>query len=390
MQRSVVVLGAGVGGLRVADALRRCLPDGDRVVLVDRNDEQVLGLSLLWVMRGWRDPQQVTVRPSVVGRRGVEFVQGEVQAIDLAVRRVRLEDGTDLAYDALVIALGATLDASAVPGLDEALRTRSAGEYYTLAGAVQMRQRLQGFERGRICVLVSRTPFRCPAAPYEGALLLADLCQERGSREAVEVDVFTPETLPMPVAGPEVGRALVDLLEHHQIRFHPKMEVESVEPEARELRFRSGEREPYDFLAVVPPHRPPRSVAETGLGQQGWIPVDPTTLRTRAEGVWGIGDVASVQLANGLMLPKAAVFAEGEAEVVAREVARHLGHGGEELRFDGAGACWIEVGHAEAAYGTGNFYALPDPAVQLQPPSADHHRAKEAQERAWIEAWAPP
>jgi sulfide:quinone oxidoreductase len=388
MRRSIVILGAGVGGLRVADHLRKYLSDEDRIVLIDKSDEQTLGLSLLWVMRGWRDPRKVTVHPSVIQERGVEFERNEVESIDLANRRVSLKRGHDLPFDALVVALGASLDPSIVSGLQEALRGPNAGEYYTLDGAVDMRHKLKQFDRGKICVLVSRTPFRCPAAPYEGALLLADLYQERGIRDEVQIDVLTPEGLPMPVAGPVVGQELVTLLAQRGISFRPKMEVQTVDAHGRELTFASGERVAYDFLVAIPPHRAPRPVAETGLGSQGWIPVDRTSLRSAVEGVWAIGDVAAVPLANGLFLPKAAVFADGESDVVAGEVARHLGYEVDAQDYTGKGGCWIEVGQGEAAFGTGNFFAEPSPVVELQPPSGEHHKEKEQQERSWIEEWS--
>ena len=386
VNRTTVILGAGVGGLRVADALRQLLPDGDRIVLVDRRDEQVLGLSLLWIMRGWREPSAVTVRPSVMNARGVEFLKAEVETIDLPARLVRTRDD-EIAFDALVLAPGADLDPGLIPGLEGALHGGPAGQYYTLEGAVELRARLASFDTGRVCVVVGRVPFKCPAAPYEGALLLADLFAERGTRESVQIDVFTPEALPMTVAGPLVGQALVDLLREHGIGFHPKMEVQRVNPGQRELAFASGEREQYDFLVVVPPHRPPAAVAATGLGPQGWVPVEPRTLRTKAEGVWAIGDVAAVPLANGLFLPKAAVFAEGEAAAVANDVARHLGQQAPEPWFPGQGGCWIEIGHGEAAFGQGDFLAAPAPVVELQPPSAAQHQAKEEQERNWIQTW---
>jgi len=310
-----------------------------------------------------------------------------VESIDIANRRVGLRRGRDLAFDALVVALGASLDSTLVSGLQEALHGPNAGQYYTLDGAVEMRHKLRHFDHGKICVLVSRTPFRCPAAPYEGALLLADLCVERGIRDDVQIDVFTPEGLPMTVAGPAVGQELVTLLAQRGILFRPKMEVQVINAQSQELAFASGEHVTYDFLVAIPPHRAPRPVAETGLGPQGWIPVDRTTLRSAVEGVWAIGDVAAVPLVNGLFLPKAAVFAEGESEVVAAEVARHLGYEIEPQGYTGKGGCWVEVGNSEAAYGAGNFFAEPSPLVELQPPSGEHHKEKEQQERSWIEEW---
>lgn len=387
MGRTVVVLGAGIGGLCVAEVLGHYLADSDRIVLVDQSDRQSLGLSLLWVLRGWRKIEQAQTRVDKVSRQGLDFVRGAVEAISPQERKVTVA-GKELAYDALVIALGAELDVDGMPGLSEALGNGApAGEYFSPEGAVALADRVRRFEEGRLCVVVTRLPFRCPAAPYEGALLIADRLRERGLLDRATIDVFTPEPLPMPVAGPEVGRALAKLLADRGITFHPQVELEGVDPRAHELHFGSGQRETYDFLVAVPPHRPPRPVASAKFSAAGWVPVHPRTMATPAEAVWAVGDVTALVLANGKNLPKAGVFSRHQAEAAARGVARHLGYDAPEPWFSGHGACFVEVGNGMAAYGSGDFLAEPGPRVELSPPSIEHHRAKEAEEAGWIARW---
>lgn len=256
-----------------------------------------------------------------------------------------------------------------------------------MEGALALRERLRAFTGGRVCLVVSRLPYKCPAAPYEGSLLVDDLLRERGLRGSAEIDVYTPESLPMPVAGPTVGHAVVEILRARGIGFHPNMELQGVVPERRELRFASGQRVPCDLLVAIPPHRPPRPVAAARLGEQGWVPVEPRTLRTKAERVWAVGDVTALRLANGLLLPKAAVFARDQAEVVARDVARHLGYDAPEPFFAGEGRCWLDVGGRQAAYAVGHFLEEPGPVVTLHGISPKHHAEKQEEERAWIRRW---
>jgi sulfide:quinone oxidoreductase len=386
MSGTVVVLGAGVGGLNTAARLRELLPADERVVLVDRSFDGALGLSMLWVLRGWRTPEQVRVTPSPSELPGVDLVTADVEHIDLDSRTVHSTKGP-LRYDALVLALGADLNTAAVRGLDRALDTGVAIEFYTLAGAAAMHARLGRFDRGRLAILVAAVPFKCPAAPFEGAFLAADLLRERGVRDQVQIDTYTPDPLPMPVAGPVVGNALVELLKQHDIGFHPTRTVDRVNADARELVFGDGQREQFDLLAVVPPHRAPAAVAATGLGPAGWVPVDPRTLATTAEAVWAIGDSTVLMLPNGKPLPKAAVFAEGEADTVAAAVARHLGYDAPQPYFTGYGSCYIELGDHQAAKGEGNFLDPPAPAVTLHEPSAEYHREKQGQEAAWLRRW---
>ncbi|WP_346622459.1 FAD/NAD(P)-binding oxidoreductase [Blastococcus montanus] len=386
MARDVVVLGAGVAGLATARGLRERLPDTDRIVLVDSSTEQVQGLSLLWLLRGWRDREAVTLRDGYRALPGVEFVHGRVERIDPGNRTVLTDIGT-LSYDALVCALGAELDIGRLPGLAEAEAAGDAVHYYAPDAALAAQARIRALRRGKVVVLVCDVPYKCPGAPYEGAMLVADLLTETGARSSVEVEVCTPEPQPMPVAGPEVGRGVVSMMERAGIRFRPSTRITSVDADGRVLRGADGLEIPFDLLVFVPPHRPPRAIAELGLAPAGWAPVDPRSLQTSLPDVWALGDNSMVVLENGKPLPKAAVFAKAQAVTVAAGVARFLGYDVPDVPFDGLGHCYLEAGALKAARGAGNFYVAPDPDVRLEGVSAELHREKEREESEWLQAW---
>ena len=150
--------------------------------------------------------------------------------------------------------------------------------------------------------------------------------------------VYTPEPLPMPVAGPEMGRQVKELVESKEIGFHPKLKLTGVDPERRTLRFDGGHEERFDFLLAIPPHRPPRAIRETGItNEAGWIPVDKWSMETPVENVYALGDVTAIKLSNGLMLPKAGVFAHAQAKAVAERLAARLKGTTCEARFKGDG-----------------------------------------------------
>jgi len=384
--RQVVILGGGVGGLSVAAALQEHFRREAAITVVDRAHSHVQGLSLLWLLRGWRSAAQVTVTPGGPAVKGLTMLTAEVTGIDTEARTVRTAGG-DLRYDALVIALGAELAPARLPGLPEALQSGIAGEFYTAQGAQRVHERLRSLASGRLAFLVAAAPFKCPAAPYEGALLAADLLAETGARSKVAIDAFTPDAAPMPVAGAAVGAALVALLAERGIGFSPGRVAERVDPGRLELVFADGSTEPFDYAVVVPPHQPPAVVAAAGLSPGGWATVSPATLATSAEGVWALGDCSSVTLGNGKPLPKAAVFAKGQAATVAAGVARYLGVDTEVPPFGGYGACYVEVGGGAAARGAGNFYHPGGPQVTLQPPSQEFHQEKEADEQSWLDRW---
>lgn len=383
MSAHVVVLGGGVGGGTAATELRRLLPAEHRITLVERSGQFVLGASLLRVLMGEQTPEQIARPVAALSRRGIDVVQGDVERIDPTLRRV-LVGGRELEADHLILALGADLEPSGVPGLGEA-----GHSFYALEGAVALRDALARFEGKRLVVLTAAPAYKCPAAPYEAAMLMEASLRRRGVRPGVALDFYAAEPAPMGVAGPKVSAAVRELLATKGIAYHPDHQVVRADPAQRRLEFANGATASYDLLAFVAPHRAPRVVREAGLtAESGWIPVDRGTLRTRFERVWAVGDVTGIPLKMGKPLPKAATFAAGEAEVVARSVAAELGLGPPAGAYAGHGECWVETGDGVAAHGHGDFFGDPVPVVSLEPPSGDAHRAKAAWEREWLARWA--
>lgn len=329
---TVVILGGGVGGVVAAVELKKRVNGSHRVVLVDRTAQHLFSPSLLWLMLGLREGRQITRDLGSLERKGIEVIRAEVEGIDLKAQRVGTSTG-EVPYDYLVIALGADVVPEAMPGLAEA-----AHNVYTLRGAETLRNALRGFEGGRVAVAIASLPFKCPAAPYEAAMLMEAAFTRKGIRSRVELNVYTPETLPMPVAGPEMGRQVKDLVESKEIGFHPQLKLAGVDAGRKTLRFDGGREERFDFLLAIPPHRPPRAIRETGItNEAGWIPVDKWSMETPVENVYALGDVTAIKLANGLMLPKAGVFAHAQAKAVAERLAARLKGTTCEARFKGDG-----------------------------------------------------
>ncbi len=378
MPTTTIILGGGVGGLTAANELRQLSSAEHRVVLIERQRDYLFTPSLLWAMVGTRRADRIARPLGDLLRRGVELVHASVERID-PEKRIVTAGGRELHYDALVVALGAELAPEAMPGYVEA-----AHDFFAPAGAASLWAALQTFDGGRVVVAVSSLPYKCPAAPYEAALLIEDALRRRRLRERTEVLLVTPEPQPMPVAGPALGAAVTSLLRDRGIVFQPNRPPAAIDPARRELVFADGTREHFDLLAAVPPHRAPEVVRASSLANQsGWIPVDPQTLRTRADDVYAIGDIAAIALPNGKLLPKAGVFAHAEALVVARRIAAERA-GSRAPAFDGVGYCWVETGGGRAAFASGDFYADPAPRIDLRGPGASWHLGKVLFERVWI------
>ncbi|MCL5744122.1 MAG: NAD(P)/FAD-dependent oxidoreductase [Acidobacteria bacterium] len=385
--KTVVILGGGVGGMIAANQLRRRLTPDHRVVLVERNANHAFAPSFLWLMTGDREPDQVRRPVATLLRRGVECVHASAEALDLPKRRVTTSAG-DLTFDYLIVALGAELAPDAIPGLAEASQT-----FYTFEGASRLHSALAAFAGGRIAVVVAAMPYKCPGAPHEGAMLIADYFRRTGRRQGMDMHLFTPEPQPMPVAGPELGTAVVQMLEAKGIRFHGLHALASVDPAARTMQFQQGNTEQYDLLVAVPPHRAPSLVRVAGLANAaGWVIVNPQTLETQHDGVFAIGDVTAVPIPGRwkpdvpLMLPKAGVFAHVQAEVVAARIAAEIGGRKPSKTFCGDGYCMLETGEDLAGFAYGNFFAEPSPQIHLRQIGKAWHIGKVLFERWWLSA----
>jgi sulfide:quinone oxidoreductase len=382
MPHTVLILGGGVGGLVAANVLRKALPKEHRVVLVEREEAFVFAPSLLWLMTGGRTAEKISRPLARMEKKGIELVRGEIQKLD-AERREAVVDGRTLTGDHLVIALGAELAPETIPGLAEA-----GHNFYTLAGAGALRDALTSFMGGKLVVLTAAPAYKCPAAPYEAGMLLEAHLRKRKLRDKTQIDLYAAEPGPMGVAGPEVSKAVRQMVEAKGISYHPEHQVKEVDAKGRFLRFANGAEAAFDLLAYVPPHRAPRVVRESGLvGESGWIAVDRRTMETKHERVFALGDVVSIPLKLGKPLPKAGVFAHAEAEVVAKNIASAITGKGKPAVFDGKGECFIEAGDGKAGFGKGNFYAEPVPEVKIHPPSRHWHAGKVLFEKDWLRRW---
>lgn len=373
----VLVLGAGFGGIATAVTLRDQLPEGDEVVLVDRQDDFAMGLRKTWAILGISPIAYGTRSLASLAERGITVIQGSIEQIAAADRAATI-DGATFEADALVVALGAEPAMDAVPGLAE-----HGHDAWDRTHLDQVHGAVDAFRGGQVVIGIFGTPYPCPPAPYELALLLGDRFDARGID--AQLTVFAPMPVVLPILGAVACAPLDGRLEERGIRFLGGHAATAVTDRA--VQFGTHEEVPFDLLLAVPPHRCPSVVVEAGLAPAGgWITVDRGTLETGHAGLYAIGDVTGIPLANGMPLPKAGLFAEKEGEAVAAQIAARLRGEKATARFDGRGACFLEMGGGEAAIISGDFFADP-PAVELSTPSAELRTSKERFEMDRLARW---
>ena len=354
----VLVLGAGFGGLELTSRLSEQFGDGIEIVLIDKADGFIFGFSKLDVMFG-RTAAAAVVHPyRDVVKPGVRFVQATITSIDPEQRRVATDAGPFEA-DVLVVALGADLDPAATPGLLE-----GGHEFYTVPGAFALRDVLSSFAGGHVLIGVTSTPFKCPPAPSETALLIHDFLQDRGLRDRSEVSLVMPLGVPIPPS-PQASEALLAAFAERNIRWRPGQQVAALDPARKVASTTGGDEISYDLFLGVPVHVAPEVVRQSGMCADGWIPVDARTLQTRFPGVYAVGDCTSVGT------PKAGVFAEGQARVVAAAIIGQLTGRQPSAGYDGRGQCYLEFGHNQVATVDVTFTQGAAPSGTFQGPSGE-------------------
>jgi sulfide:quinone oxidoreductase len=368
----VVVLGAGFGGLELTTSLSETFGDDADVVLVDQSEDFVFGFSKLDVMFG-RTPAAAVRHPyRHVVKPGVRFVQATVTAIDPVAKRVETDAG-EFDADILVVALGADLDPQATPGLLD-----WGHDFYTEDSAFATRDVLERFTGGRVVVGVMSTPFKCPPAPSETALLMHDYLTRRGLRETSQISLVMPLPVPIPPS-PAASEALLTAFAERGIAWYPNRLVRELAEGVAGLA--DGTDMPFDLFLGVPAHRVPHVVAESGMTVDGWIPVDPLTLETSYPGVFAVGDVTSVGT------PKAGVFSERQASVAADRIAALIRGEAGSAEYDGRGMCYLEFGNDQVARVAVTFAAGKPPSGTYEAPSIALAADKEQFGSSRIQRW---
>lgn len=378
--KRIVILGAGFGGITAARELRRLLPSEHAITLVDRKAEFFMGLRKLWVLAGRARLADGERRLDLLRSQGIDVRRAEVTMIDVEHRRVATSAG-EVSFDYLLVALGAEPRPDLVPGFSS-----DVYNLYDAADVERLAPAVADFSGGTVAVGILGVPYKCPPAPYEAAMLLDAGFRRRGIRPRVTIQTFTPQPMSLPVVGAAGCAQVEGLLAARLIAFEANRKA--VRLDGRTAYFADGSTLTADLFIAVPPHLPPAVISGSGLAGEGpWIPVDPHTMRTRADGVYAVGDVVNIPLANGMPLPKAGVLAEGQALVAAAGMAAEITGTGSPAGYDGSGYCFIEVGGDQAALVTGDFLAAPAPKVTVSDPTPDGYAQKVAFEQLRLDAW---
>jgi sulfide:quinone oxidoreductase len=390
--KNIVIAGGGIAGIVAANKLRSELPSNIKITLIERSKTHSFAASYLWLMVNRRKPEQIYTPLKKLIKNNVNIICEEIREINTAERKIKTEN-SEINYDYLIIALGTELEKKYLNGSHPGVHN-----FYTYEGAQKLRNELMKIQSGEIIIAIESLPYKCPGAPYEAAMLISDLIRSRGLKSKITVSLYTPETQPLPVAGPELGKSIADLLKNKGIKFHPLNQIKEIKPEEKIITFNSGDFKQYDLLVLIPKHYSPEVLRNSGLsdenglpaGQAGWITVDNNSLETKIQNVYAVGDVNSISIPGRwhpdkpMKLPKAGVFAHSQALTVSEIIISKILGKDIKSSFCGDGFCMLEAGGDLAGFAYGDFFAAPHPEVKLKKLGKSWHLGKVLFEKWWL------
>jgi len=342
--RKVLIVGAGPGGCMTANHLarsaRNSLSKGLlEITILSTSPSHVYEAGFLFLSLDLKPPRSFTRLQMELLDPAVNLVCDPAAAIDVRNRKVLGQSGREYPYDLLLIATGSEVRPDITPGLKE-----GGDDFYTLEGAARLRDKLRSFSGGKILCTVEM-PHKCPFSFLEFLFLLSDHFRMKGLSEKVELAYSYP--LDILHQKPEVAHFCRPLLEKKGISAMTGFTVDRVEPAVRKVFSQEGRELDYDLLISIPTHRAPRVILDAGLGDaQGWIDVDPSTLKMNgAENVYAIGDATNLHLKG---VPKAGSAARYQSEIVAGNILRELNGLRPNRVYDGKFVSLIETGLEEA------------------------------------------
>ena len=375
----VVILGGGFGGLSSANELRNTLSSSQvKITVIDKKDWFMVGFAKLWIINGTRTFENSIGSLNELSKKEINFIKEEILEIN-SQNKIIKTDSQNIKFDFLIISTGVVLAPQKIPGLVE-----NGFNLYDHNQLLEIRDKLESIESGKIAISIMGMPYKCPPAPFEASLLIDSMLKKRGVRDSVQIDFYSPAPITLPAAGPEVSKKILELVNSEKITFHNSCKIKSVE--SKKLIFENSEAD-FDILLAIPPHIAPKIIYDSDLAKEpGFIPIN-RDCKTSFENIFAIGDVTVLAVGEKLVVPKAGVFAEGEGIIVAKNIISKIQSKKEIELFDGKGGCFIESGKDTAAVIEVDMFSDSKPSTKLSELTTDNLSKKQEFEKERLSKW---
>jgi len=376
----ILILGGGFGGLAAANEIRNNLTSSQvKITVIDKKDWFMVGFAKLWIIKGIRTFENSIGSLNQLIKKEINFLKEEIIQIDLQNKQIKTTTKA-LSYDFLIIAMGAVLAPEKIPGLSE-----NGMNLYDHNQLTEIHKKIKNMRSGNIAISIMGMPYKCPPAPFEASLLIDSMLRDAGVRESIQIHFYSPAPITLPAAGPEISKKILSLINSENIIFHDSCKIKSVEK--NKLIFQNGEEANFDLLLAVPPHVAPKVIYESGLAKEGgFIPIN-RDCKTPFENVYAVGDVTTLTVIDAMTVPKAGVFAEGEAITVAQNIISNIQSKNGLLLFDGKGGCFLESGRDTASIIEVDMFTESKPTTKLTESTAKHLDEKLQFEKERLSKW---
>ena len=375
----VVILGGGFGGLSSANELRNTLSSSQvKITVIDKKDWFMVGFAKLWIINGTRTFENSIGSLNELSKKEINFIKEEILEINLQIKNIKTKS-QNITFDFLIISTGVVLAPQKIPGLVE-----NGFNLYDHDQLLEIRDKLESIESGKIAISIMGMPYKCPPAPFEASLLIDSMLRKRGVRDSVQIDFYSPAPITLPAAGPEVSKKILELVNSEKITFHNSCKIKSVE--SKKLIFENSEAD-FDILLAIPPHIAPKIIYDSGLAKEpGFITID-RDCKTPFENIFAIGDVTVLTVGEKMAVPKAGIFAEGEGITVAKNIISIIQLKKETVLFDGKGGCFIESGKDTASILEVDMFTNSKPSTSLSESTTDNLSKKKEFEKERLSKW---
>ena len=375
----VVILGGGFGGLSSANELRNTLSFSQvKITVIDKKDWFMVGFAKLWIINGTRTFENSIGSLNELSKKEINFIKEEILEINFQNKNIKTES-QNISFDFLIISTGVVLAPQKIPGLVE-----NGFNLYDHEQLLEIRDKLESIESGKIAISIMGMPYKCPPAPFEASLLIDSMLRKRGVRDSIQIDFYSPAPITLPAAGPEVSKKILELVNSEKITFHNSCKIKSVE--SKKLIFENSEAD-FDILLAIPPHIAPKIIYDSGLAKEpGFIPID-RNCKTSFENIFAIGDVTILTVGEKMAVPKAGIFAEGEGITVAKKIISIIQLKEETVLFDGKGGCFIESGKDTASILEVDMFTNSKPSTNLSESTSDNFSKKKEFEKERLSKW---
>ncbi len=353
----VVILGGGFGGLSSANELRNTLSSLQvKITVIDKKDWFMVGFAKLWIINGTRTFENSIGSLNELPKKEINFIKEEILEISFQNKNIKTKF-QNITFDFLIISTGVVLAPQKIPGLVE-----NGFNLYDHDQLLEIRDKLESIESGKIAISIMGMPYKCPPAPFEASLLIDSMLRKRGVRDSVQIDFYSPAPITLPAAGPEVSKKILELVNSEKITFHNSCKIKSVE--SKKLIFENCEAD-FDILLAIPPHIAPKIIYDSGLAKEpGFIPID-RDCKTSFENI----------------------FAEGEGITVAKNIISKIQLKEETALFDGKGGCFIESGKNTASILEVDMFTNSKPSTSLSESTTDNLSKKKEFEKERLSKW---